>query len=122
MSRPVTRVTPVEKRREEENKEKKPPSVVKKNTHLDPDWIPSEYQLTYAKDKGMGEEQIRRAAENFRDWAVSNAVLKADWDATWRRWVRTDLERTPTNGAVRTNGKVDMYAVARRLREQEARQ
>jgi hypothetical protein len=31
--------------------------------------------------------------DQFRDWAKSDRVLKADWDATWRNSVRRWKER-----------------------------
>ncbi len=41
--------------------------------------------------------------EKLKDWALSNAIKKADWVATWRNWLRktqSDLE-TKNPGAIR---------------------
>jgi hypothetical protein len=109
----------VEKNRVEE-KEKNPTGSKRKPTVLTADWVPSEYMLTYAKDKGMTDAQIRNAADNIRDWSLSKHEARADWDAAWRGWIRRDLERPNANGAPRqTNGKVDFYEIARRLEQEE---
>jgi hypothetical protein len=127
LSRPVTRVTPLEEIREEEDKkekEKHSTSAKRKSTptrptRIEEDWIPSTYQLTYAKDQGMTDAQIRKTADNFRDYWLSTGKAMVSWDATWRRWVRTDLEK-PTNGSHTKNGKPDFWKLAQEMRKEEA--
>lgn len=44
-------------------------------------------------------EDVRRCADRFRDYWIAKTgkdATKADWEATWRNWVRKDY--TPTNG------------------------
>jgi hypothetical protein len=51
---------------------------------LSEDWFPKEFE----------EEKIE--LEKFRDWARSapgQKGVKADWDATWRNWVRRVREQ-----------------------------
>ena len=43
------------------------------------EWFPPEGQLTPAECREL---------EKMKDWAKSNAIVKADWDATWRNWKR----------------------------------
>jgi len=63
------------------------PSPVKRAqraTRLSEDWFPMEFE----------EEKIE--LEKFRDWARSapgQKGVKADWDATWRNWVRRVREQ-----------------------------
>jgi len=122
-SRPVTRVTLLEEIREDKKEKEKNPTgsqrkiETKRPTRIDENWIPSTYQLTYAADQGMIESQIRKTAENFRDYWLSTGKTKVDWDATWRSWVRRDLEK-PTNGNHRST-KPDFGQLAREMRRQE---
>ena len=63
------------------------PSPVKRAqraTRLSEDWFPMEFE----------EEKIE--LEKFRDWARSapgQKGVKADWDATWRNWMRRVREQ-----------------------------
>ena len=46
---------------------------------------------------GLLESELAK----FRDWAASapaKSGLKADWDATWRNWLRRKIEEGPKNG------------------------
>ena len=73
---------------------------------------------------------IPRAADRFRDhWCAKAGKdgVKLDWEATWRNWIRRDIEngKTPRGGA---NGKTDAAGsgsspdyVARVLERQRAR-
>lgn len=64
----------------EEKKEPPPTSGVRKKTTktlLDEGWEP----------KNLAEAD-RPDFESMRDWARSNAIRKADWEATWRNWKR----------------------------------
>jgi len=63
------------------------PSPVKRAqraARLSEDWVPKEFE----------EENVE--LEKFRDWARSapgQKGVKADWDATWRNWVRRVREQ-----------------------------
>lgn len=55
-----------------------------------------------------------RELEKMRDWARSNAIIKADWDATFRNWLRRAEEnRGKPNGT----GQVHAFAPRRGSRE-----
>ncbi|WP_294567579.1 hypothetical protein [uncultured Arthrobacter sp.] len=58
---------------------------------LPADWAPSEAHASLAAERGvhLNEETVK-----FRDWTVSMAVAKKDWDATFRNWLRN---ARPTN-------------------------
>lgn len=68
-----------------------------KPTALASDWKPAEGEREYARTQGMSDQRIARTAEDFRDYwtAKPKDNTKLDWSATWRKWVRTDLERKP---------------------------
>ena len=42
---------------------------------------------------GMRPTIIAAAADKMRDWAASEGALKANWDATFRNWLRRDADR-----------------------------
>lgn len=55
--------------------------------YLPDDWLPSsDGPLT-----PFGREELAK----MRDWAKSNAIAKADWDATFRNWLRRAGEHKP---------------------------
>jgi uncharacterized protein YdaU (DUF1376 family) len=74
-------------------------------TRLPKDWAPTPADIQFAIDKGMTQAAIERVAETFRDYwlgAAGQKARKADWAATWRNWVRKDLEdmrRHPPRGS-----------------------
>lgn len=56
---------------------------------LPADWTPSPELCAMATGLGVDPQ---RAADSMRDWAAANAERKADWDATFRNWVRRDQQ------------------------------
>jgi len=71
------------------------PKIKTRATRLPPDWKASEADIAYAQRKGLTPSDIQKAEEAFRDhwWARAGpAALKMDWPATWRTWIRRDLE------------------------------
>ena len=77
-------------------KEAKP---AKKGTRLPDDWQPSEADLAYARSKGFGQAAIDFQAERFRNFWHSKAGkdgVKLKWDATWRNWLLSEIERNGT--------------------------
>lgn len=65
-------------------------------TRLPEDWQPSPSEIEYARSQGLGEQQIARSVENFRDyWTVGKGrnTTHADWTRAWQGWVRTDSQR-----------------------------
>jgi hypothetical protein len=67
-----------------------------RGSRLPEDWTPNEEQITYAQQKGMTDEQIERTAADFADYWIAKPGKdgqKADWDRTWQRWVRTEVDR-----------------------------
>ena len=64
--------------------------------HLPDDWKPKPDIETFPNwQQGLAE---------MRDWAKSNAIVKADWDATLRNWLRRSDRFNKTNGG-QANGR-----------------
>ena len=76
-----------------ENPEEKKPSG--RGTRLSPDWkLPTEWGQ-WAVGLGMTREAVIREQDKFRDFWVAKTganATKADWQATWRNWIRKHLE------------------------------
>lgn len=85
-----------EERREETETEGEKRRLAR-GSRLPPDWkLPLEWGNWALQEKqGSTAEDIRRCAERFKDYWISVAGskgVKADWQATWRTWVRRDTE------------------------------
>lgn len=65
--------------------------------------IPDDFEpdTDWAVTQGLTLSQAQAEAAKFRDyWASKGAnATKTDWQATWRNWVRSALERLPTSRA-----------------------
>jgi uncharacterized protein YdaU (DUF1376 family) len=70
----------------------------KRAGRLSPTWAPGPEDTAYALSQGFGDRAIATMGENFRDYWTSKAgrdAAKLDWRATWRTWVRREVERRP---------------------------
>lgn len=99
-----------EQNRTEQNKDKplvvpladgKRHSTQPKGSPLPADWTPPDDLMAWtASETGWGAQRILVVANKFRDYwiAVPGARgRKADWDATWRNWVRREAEGSNEN-------------------------
>jgi uncharacterized protein YdaU (DUF1376 family) len=80
----------------------------KTGTRLAENWIPSEKNREYAKQKGFNDQGIERTAEDFRDYWTAKAgtgATKISWSKTWNVWIRkaADDGKCP-NGFI--NGRI----------------
>lgn len=79
-----------EKKKEEPNGSSK-----KRASRLSEDWrLPKDWG-DWALAEGLSEVCVRREADKFRDYWVSASgrnASKADWQATWRNWVRKAID------------------------------
>jgi uncharacterized protein YdaU (DUF1376 family) len=67
-------------------------------SRLPTDWAPGEPGLAFAAKAGLSNGRVQAEVEKFRDWWTAQPGqkgVKLDWQATWRTWVRTSLERQP---------------------------
>lgn len=66
-----------------------------RGTRLTKDWhLPTEWGM-WAVGRGMTRQQVIEQQDCFRDYWISKTganATKADWEATWRNWIRKHLE------------------------------
>jgi uncharacterized protein YdaU (DUF1376 family) len=82
---------------EPELKKEKLTASPKKGSRLPLDWKPSDADQTFAANQNMTTEEIRREADQFRDYWIARpgaGGVKLDWAATWRTWCRN--RRSPS--------------------------
>ena len=63
--------------------------------YLPDDWRPNADARQTAHDEGLNDEEIDRCAAKFRDyWCAKSGAgaRKRDWLATWRNWVRREVD------------------------------
>lgn len=101
----------IEENREEEKREAN--ASPKKATRLPSEWrLPMDWG-EWSMAHGMTEPQVRGEADRFRDYWISKSGrdgTKLDWQATWRNWCRTFIDRNPRKLITiqgGTNGKPD---------------
>lgn len=82
----------------------KPPKATR--AHRLPDsWQPSEQLHQWALDQGLPITRFDRTLDSFRDYWKSTGKPRIDWAATFRNWVRKDLDQRLGGG----NGKATGY-------------
>lgn len=59
------------------------------------DWQPSDTGRQYAVRHGLSIAQAEAEAEKFRDHWLAKGEARADWEASWRLWVRKSREPPP---------------------------
>ncbi|WP_421707154.1 hypothetical protein [Algihabitans sp.] len=62
---------------------------------LPDDWSPSPQARLTAQEEGLTDDEIDRCADKFRDyWHAQPGAKgrKCDWQATWRNWVRREVD------------------------------
>lgn len=67
-----------------------------RGSRLPDDWQPGPEARNFAHKLGLTDAEIDNVAERFRDhWHGKSgaAARKASWLATWRNWVRNDVDR-----------------------------
>ena len=67
-----------------------------KGSRLPSDWSPSQELVAYAVVQGLTSALSLLEAEKFKNyWSAKTGAgaVKRDWDATWRNWILTAVER-----------------------------
>lgn len=95
--------------KEEEEKEDPPVTPLAKPNRQEPrgarlpdTWLPPDWTDDFASKAGLPLDAVNAEADKFRDyWLAAPGARgrKADWDATWRGWIRKAAEyraRAPT--------------------------
>lgn len=66
-----------------------PKARAKRRTIIDPNWYPDPEPWKWAIGELNGSKiDLDREIEKFRDHWMAKAELRADWDATFRNWIR----------------------------------
>ena len=71
------------------------PQAARRGSRLPPDWDPGESGMAFAASQGLTNGRASAELAKFRDfWAAKTGqdATKADWQATWRNWVRRSVE------------------------------
>jgi hypothetical protein len=77
-------------------------TTTKKGTRLPEEWVlPKSWgEFALSEKPNWTADDVRRVAADFKDHWLSNAnqssAKKADWLATWRKWVRSPLNDIKT--------------------------
>lgn len=105
-------------------------SPTKRGSRIPEGWYPTRCDANLRAEAGRTPENLNHELEKFRDhWtaAAGSKGLKADWDATWRNWIKRSDDFAPkSNGRPRTAASMDDgdWAVhlqkARQLDERDA--
>jgi uncharacterized protein YdaU (DUF1376 family) len=79
-------------------------------------WTPNDEGRAMAS-QAFGNSGARAQLEKFRDWAASapgQKGVKADWDATWRNWIRreADAAKPRAGPGPRPNGRETLTQIA----------
>ena len=88
----------------------------KRKTSLSDDWFLPKDWGNWALEQGLTESEIRTEAECFADYWRSKGETRADWQATWRNWIRrrrTFERQPPQNGSKKSIYEQNREAGAR---------
>ena len=78
-------------------------------------WQPSEQVLNYLLKQYGSEVDIHYEKEQFVDYYKSNGVLKADWDACFRNWIRRSIQFSNDRRSTKTfNSPYDSKSIQER--------
>jgi hypothetical protein len=69
------------------------PVPTKRSSMVPVGWAPSVQLVEYAKTLGLTEHEALEQGQAMVDWASANGKRKLDWDATFRTWCRTTMQR-----------------------------
>lgn len=92
-------------------------------TRLPAYWMPTEAGAQFAQDHGLSQAETNRELEKFTNyWTAKSGqgATKIDWDATWRNWVLTAVERRgSSNGPDRPSASERARRLADEVRAAE---
>ncbi len=98
---PLTTFEPSPEPSEEPNPPVVPPRG-ERARRLHDDWEPDRQDIERAKAAGLTEQEIERAAIEFRNYWLAkagSAARKLDWGRTWHNWVLRDSDTRRGRGA-----------------------
>jgi len=78
-------------------------------------WKASEELINYLMTNYGSEVDLKYEEEQFVDYYKSNGVLKADWDACFRNWIRRSIQFANTRRQTKTfNSPYDSKSIQER--------
>lgn len=103
---PVPALVPT--RTPEQRTEEKPVRKRTSKAQLPDGWIPdrSEANITAEAEATTRGVNLRSELSQLRDWAKANHEPKADWNATWRNWIRR-AKGTTSQTTLRVVGRAE---------------
>lgn len=111
-----------EESKKEDKKERK--NTAPRGTRLPSEWTPSQELLQFGwREFGHDGDTMRQFADEFRDYfhaAPGAKGLKLDWNATFRNWIRRDLNGRG-KAKVQRSGRKTIHSVIDDLIERDRR-
>jgi len=67
---------------------------------MQPDWMPTTSMIEFAHANGFDARRVQDEADKFRDYWIGTGKPMANWEATWRNWVRRNnsIQRSRSGG------------------------
>ena len=89
----------------------------KRNTRLPADWeLPTLWMLWAQKERP--DLDVESVSNQFRDYWVGTGKAMADWEATWRNWVRREKQQIKTF-ASKPNANAALFASMTHLHQHQ---
>lgn len=72
------------------------------------DWMPTVTMIEFAHANGMEARRVQDEADRFRDYWIGTGKPMADWEATWRNWIRRNrgIQGSRSSGFIDRNTRV----------------
>jgi uncharacterized protein YdaU (DUF1376 family) len=83
------------------SKEVRGPRPKRTRSQLDSDWIPTEADKTYARERGIREEQIEPLGSSFKNHHLAKGSAMADWHRAWCKWCDNEINWKGNNNGFR---------------------
>lgn len=85
------------------------PTKRRRACSIPPDWVPSDRNISDARDRQFSDQEIQHEAQRFRDYHLAHGTAFKDWDAGWRTWLgnarKFGSNRPMARGAQHGTGK-----------------
>ena len=82
-------------------KEERGPRPKRTRSQLDPNWIPTEEDKKYARERGIREEQIEPLGSSFKNHHLAKGSVMADWHRAWCKWCDNEINWKGKNSGFR---------------------
>jgi len=88
---------------------------------LPPDWVPSDKNISDAKDRNFSAQEIADESDRFRNHHLARDTRFRDWDAAWRTWLGNARRFAPRGGTpAKGGGMVEAFAAVAAARSGRA--